>query len=144
MIAYVTNGCVPVIATIFAARNCGVSSSCFARCGAVPRPRGIPACLFGMTGAILRTTMTIWSQRNMKALARDLSICHPGEGRGPERFSWIPASAGMTNPRIPRRDFQVKREVALRAILLIPPPSRRGRPMCLPWADTGGCLKTWE
>jgi hypothetical protein len=52
--------------------------------------------------------MTIWSQRKMKALARDFSIRHPGKGRGPERFSWIPASAGMTNPRIPRRGLSGK------------------------------------
>jgi hypothetical protein len=44
----------------------------------------------------------------MKALARDFSIRHPGEGRGPEKFSWIPASAGMTNPRIPRRGLSGK------------------------------------
>jgi hypothetical protein len=45
----------------------------------------------------------------MKALARDFSIRHPGESRGPFRVSldWIPASAGMTEQRIPRRDFQV-------------------------------------
>ena len=54
--------------------------------------------------------MTWQSQRNMKALAKDFSIRHPGEGRGPFRVSldWIPASAGMTKQRIPTRDFQAK------------------------------------
>ena len=63
-----------------------------------------------LVGLIRQTIMIIWSQRIMKALARDFSIRHPGESRGPSRVSrdWIPASAGMTKQRIPRRDFQAK------------------------------------
>jgi hypothetical protein len=74
--------------------------------------------------SFLRTAMTCWSQRDMKALAQEFSIRHPGESRGPDLLrrsrcpEGFPAFAGttpgfrlppgMTNPRIPRRDFQVK------------------------------------